>query len=236
MARKPFSLTYVTYEEGDSMAPEVCSRERYGPAVDVWSAGVVLYILLTGSPPWERPPLFGVSPRIDVDGELGSISRDGVDLLLSMLRGQPGDRCTAQDALRHPWINRRSCLLRESLSSPHYGSSLKAFCEKRKRASSYANLDMTPVARALGESFPSRPRGVSNCQVRVKKNRKNADGVGAIPPDYDGPPPPGRNTVVSDLSSNPTEYDTMSSEDDDMDASDQTFRLSIDETHDSEDN
>ena len=76
-----------------------------------------------------------------------------------------------------------------------------------------------------------RPRGVSNCQVRVKKNRKNADGVGAIPPDYDGPPPPGRNTVVSDLSSNPTEYDTMSSEDDDMDASDQTFRLSIDETH-----
>ena len=213
------------------MAPEVCSRERYGPAVDVWSAGVVLYILLTGSPPWERPPLFGVSPRIDVDGELGSISRDGVDLLLSMLRGQPGDRCTAQDALRHPWINRRSCLLRESLSSPHYGSSLKAFCEKRKRASSYANLDMTPVARALGESFPSRPRGVSNCQVRVKKNRKNADGVGAIPPDYDGPPPPGRNTVVSDLSSNPTEYDTMSSEDDDMDASDQTFRLSIDETH-----
>ncbi|EGB09430.1 hypothetical protein AURANDRAFT_12856, partial [Aureococcus anophagefferens] len=87
------------------MAPEVCSRERYGPAVDVWSAGVVLYILLTGSPPWERPPLFGASPRIDVDGELGSISRDGVDLLLSMLRGQPGDRCTAQDALRHPWIN-----------------------------------------------------------------------------------------------------------------------------------
>ncbi len=79
-----------------------------------------------------------------------AISRDGVDPLLSMLRGQPGDRCTAQDALRHPWINRRSCLLRESLSSPHYGSSLKAFCEKRKRASSYANLDMTPVARALG--------------------------------------------------------------------------------------
>ena len=213
------------------MAPEVCSRERYGPAVDVWSSGVVLYILLTGSPPWERPPMFGKTPHIDVEGDLGTISKDGVDLLLKMLRGQPADRCTAQEALRHPWIKRRSCLLRESLSSPHYGSSLKAFCDKRKRASSYANLDMTPVARALGESFPSRPRGVSNCQVRVKKNRKNADGVGAIPPDYDGPPPPGRNTVVSDLSSNPTEYDTMSSEDDDMDASDQTFRLSIDETH-----
>lgn len=33
------------------MAPEVCYRERYGTAVDVWSAGVVMYILLTGESP-----------------------------------------------------------------------------------------------------------------------------------------------------------------------------------------
>ena len=222
------------------MAPEVCSRERYGPAVDVWSAGVVLYILLTGSPPWERPPLFGTQPDIDVAGELGTISKDGVDLLLKMLRGQPEDRCTAQEALRHPWVGRRSCLLRESLSSPHYGSSLRAFCEKRKRASSYANLDMTPVARALGESFPTRGRGASRDHVRVKKNRRNADGVKHIAPDYDGPPPPpgqrNHDRVVSDLTSNPTEYDTMSSEDDgddgDDDLMEDAFHLSFDKTPD----
>ena len=43
------------------MAPEVCSRERYGPAVDIWSSGVVLYILLTGEPPRRRDTFRGFS-------------------------------------------------------------------------------------------------------------------------------------------------------------------------------
>jgi len=141
------------------MAPEVCARERYGPAVDVWSAGVVLYILLTGSPPWERPPQFGAPPNIDVDGELAGVSKEGVDLLLKMLRPLPADRLSAAEALEHPWIQRRLCRPID-LVSPHYAPSLRAFVEKRKRGSANAgHLDMTPVARALGDSMGGRGFG-----------------------------------------------------------------------------
>lgn len=34
------------------MAPEVVERRQYGKAVDIWAAGVLLHILLTGTLPF----------------------------------------------------------------------------------------------------------------------------------------------------------------------------------------
>ena len=164
------------------MAPEVCDRERYGPAVDVWSAGVVMYILLTGSPPWDRPPQFRAPPPLDMH-ELSQVSRIGVDLLLKMLKAIPEERCTAAEALLHPWLSSPQELMEQNMGlSPRFESAIKNFCEKRKRGAANTNLDMTPVARALEDNvYPHAftpttdsmrlPRPESQT-VEVKRNRR----------------------------------------------------------------
>ncbi|XP_074316343.1 calcium-dependent protein kinase 10-like [Silene latifolia] len=91
------------------MAPEVLKR-NYGPEVDVWSAGVILYILLCGVPPFWAETEQGVALAI-LRGNLDfkrepwpQISDNAKNLVKQMLEPDPKKRLTAQQVLEHPWI------------------------------------------------------------------------------------------------------------------------------------
>ncbi|CAD5312537.1 putative serine/threonine-protein kinase PEPKR2 CAMK-CDPK family [Arabidopsis thaliana] len=91
------------------VAPEVLS-ENYSEKVDVWSAGVLLYALLSGVLPFKGDSLdaiFEAIKNVKLDFNTGvweSVSKPARDLLARMLTREESARITADEVLRHPWI------------------------------------------------------------------------------------------------------------------------------------
>ncbi|XP_052875228.1 calcium-dependent protein kinase 26-like isoform X6 [Gossypium arboreum] len=91
------------------VAPEVLNK-CYGPEADVWSAGVIIYILLCGVPPFWGETEEEIFDEV-LNGEPDftsdpwpSISESAKDLLAKMLVRNPKKRITAHEVLRHSWV------------------------------------------------------------------------------------------------------------------------------------
>jgi len=94
------------------VAPEVLKNQGYDSgAVDMWSAGVILYILLCGFPPFyeeELPALFDqiMNARYDFPSPWwDTISAEAKGLVRKLLELNPKKRLTAKQVLEDPWIN-----------------------------------------------------------------------------------------------------------------------------------
>ncbi|XP_058222485.1 calcium-dependent protein kinase 1 isoform X1 [Rhododendron vialii] len=91
------------------VAPEVL-RRSYGAEADIWSAGVILYILLSGVPPFwgeNEQGIFDAVLRGNLDfasDPWPSISSSAKDLVKKMLQSDPKERLSATEVLNHPWI------------------------------------------------------------------------------------------------------------------------------------
>eukprot|EP00245_Coleochaete_scutata_P008905 TRINITY_DN2815_c0_g1_i1.p1 TRINITY_DN2815_c0_g1~~TRINITY_DN2815_c0_g1_i1.p1 ORF type:complete len:761 (-),score=182.52 TRINITY_DN2815_c0_g1_i1:1178-3460(-) len=91
------------------VAPEVLYKS-YGPEADVWSAGVILYILLSGVPPFwgeTEEKIFQEIKRgkLDLDSQPWPwITKEAKDLVHGMLTRDPRKRLTTAQVLQHPWI------------------------------------------------------------------------------------------------------------------------------------
>mmetsp|Transcript_3543 Transcript_3543/g.8841 ORF Transcript_3543/g.8841 Transcript_3543/m.8841 type:complete len:618 (-) Transcript_3543:71-1924(-) len=95
------------------VAPEVLNKE-YTAQCDVWSAGVILFILLCGYPPF-RGKSSRETFRLVRQGApkfntkfWGQISEEGRDLVKRMLQKKLEDRITVQQVLSHVWIKATS--------------------------------------------------------------------------------------------------------------------------------
>ena len=96
------------------MAPEVI-KGKYDRSCDIWSIGIVTYILLSGYPPFNGDTnkevfdsisrgRFVLFPAQSWSNKSGLVK----DFITCLLRKDPRSRFTVQEALMHPWIARHT--------------------------------------------------------------------------------------------------------------------------------
>ncbi|XP_023693077.1 caM kinase-like vesicle-associated, like [Paramormyrops kingsleyae] len=100
------------------LAPEVVARHRYGRPVDCWAVGVIMYMLLSGNPPFydeteeENTDIHNriifrriLSGEFEFDSPYwDDISPAAKELVCRLMEVDQMLRITAQDALWHEWI------------------------------------------------------------------------------------------------------------------------------------
>ncbi|GBO23452.1 Calcium/calmodulin-dependent protein kinase type 1, partial [Araneus ventricosus] len=93
------------------VAPEVLAQKPYGKAVDVWSIGVIAYILLCGYPPFydeNDANLFAQILKGDFEFDSpywDEISDSAKDFIRHLICVDMDKRYTCKQALAHPWIS-----------------------------------------------------------------------------------------------------------------------------------
>ncbi|KAH0792247.1 phosphorylase b kinase gamma catalytic chain, liver/testis isoform isoform X2 [Histomonas meleagridis] len=95
-------------------APEIINHIPYDKSVDMWSLGVTMYTLLSGTSPFPITPESCLRRCIQKGAYFypariwKGISSSAKNLIDSMIKVDPEQRITAEDALKHPWIMNKS--------------------------------------------------------------------------------------------------------------------------------
>merc|ERR1711976_846984 len=96
------------------VAPEVLGPEKYDKSCDIWSLGVIMYILLCGFPPFYSNHGLAISPGMKKrirsgqyefpNPEWENVSKEAKDLIRGMLKTDPHQRLTIDDVIKNKWI------------------------------------------------------------------------------------------------------------------------------------
>jgi len=157
------------------IAPEIIREQEYGCEVDIWSAGVVSYVILSGSLPFFHDSLAQLYRQIikrDIKFppvSWADVSDGALEFIIRLLRLQAPDRLTAEQALDHSWLHSDAASLSsdsllevKSLRAP-FGPlvdalTIKPFCS-RLAAMRLAVEAANPLATSAATSVACRPPG-----------------------------------------------------------------------------
>jgi serine/threonine protein kinase len=159
----PFSFHQPSY-----VAPEVLKNQPYDQSCDMWSVGVILYVILCGYTPFMEDSQEKMFERIKQgdwkfdEQDWGHISEEAKDLITAMLQIDIDSRISAADALKSRWIMKDA----EFLASRDLSQSLQIIKEKRPRLKDLARAFMS-----MGVTTKNALKEINPIQLEVGEHR-----------------------------------------------------------------
>ena len=150
------------------IAPEIYAKIGYdGGQCDIWSAGVTLYYILTGTLPFRGGNIHELE-KVILSGEyerIKNVSDEANDIISGMLKVDPNKRLTIDEILKHPWLNNIKLENRYKLH---------IFTEAEKKLLCKYDVDYLNSSKGdLIENFTYRNLAIDNNQKKISGNTKS---------------------------------------------------------------
>ena len=181
------------------VAPEILKNQEYGPEVDIWSTGVLLYFMATGYMPFDvlhdnmndyRKEVFELFTKIlnapVVFPNHLNISENLKDLILRMLEKDPEQRITLDEIISHPWITNSMHIAKKSVSLPSLSKefqndfSMNANLELEKLGVNPFDLirKYGPESKSYKTLMSILNRRIEDRQIKTRKNGRKISKMG----------------------------------------------------------
>jgi len=161
------------------VAPEVLGPEKYDKSCDMWSLGVIMYILLCGYPPFYSNHGAAISPGMKrrirqgqytfPDGEWKNVSANAKDLIKSLLKTEPSKRFTIEQLINHPWIKAYTEVPQTPL---HTASIMNEDSEMLTEAQDEMTMALQAMRVPFEEQIKLKEINVSSNPLLNRRNKK----------------------------------------------------------------
>ncbi|KAM7472659.1 hypothetical protein LguiA_010842 [Lonicera macranthoides] len=178
----------------DYVSPEALLQGTVSSRSDMWSLGVILYILLSGYPPFiaqsnrQKQQMIMAGEFSFYEKTWKNISSSAKDLISCLLTVDPHRRPNAEEILQHPWVIGDSA--NEGQIDPEIVSRLQSFNARRKlRAAALASMWTSTIflrtkkLKNLVGSYDLKPEELENLSIHFRNI--SADGENATLPEFE---------------------------------------------------
>ncbi len=159
------------------IAPEVL-KKHYNEKCDVWSCGVIMYILLSARPPFGGQDDNDIMERVatgvyDLESApFDKLSSSALDLIRKLLTMDVKSRISAEEALNHPWFKENKS--QELYNRINNESTIKTLIENLKNYRRTSVIQETALAY-LVHHFPQVKDVINSCKL-FNQMDKSGDG------------------------------------------------------------